>query len=441
MAQFFKASRPRQDSGKPRQFIIDKLDHQGRGIAREKGKPVFIEGALPGEQVSAKISENKKNYSSARLIKVLTPSELRIPPACPHYGVCGGCNLQHLDGQAQLAQKQQSLVELFARFADTQPESWADSITGSEWGYRRAARFGLQYNKNNKRLGMGFRGKASNTLVDQKVCPVLEPKLESLIDPLKQVLQGLKSKAHLGHCELVLSAQGPVVSLRHLKPLADQDRQSLLTFAQSQQIKMVLLPDSLTQKVLHGEAQSSYWVKDTEIKFAPGDFIQVNNTINEAMVSQALDWLCLEKTDRVLDLFCGLGNFSLPLGKRAGSVVGVEGVEAMVERARLNALNAGLENVEFFHADLSADFTRESWASQPFDKVLLDPARAGALNSMPYLAKLKARKLVYVSCNAATLARDSKELLAQGYKLKRLGLMDMFPHTSHMESMALFELT
>ncbi len=288
---------------------------------------------------------------------------------------------------------------------------------------------------------MGFRRALSNDLIAQQVCPVLLPQLECLIVPLKALLNTLQSRMDLGHVELMYADQGVVILLRHLKALPASDRQLIEQFCQSQQINF-FAQDSQQQLVcLSGSEQLSYQLSewDCTLHFSPNDFLQVNSKVNRKMVAQALNWLALTADDVVLDLFCGLGNFTLPIAKTAAQVVGVEGVQKMVDRATANARVNGLNNVSFYQADLSAaDVSQQAWAEQGFSKVLLDPARAGAFDCMLFIAKLKPSHIVYVSCDPLTLARDSQLLLENGYKLDKLGLLDMFPQTGHMESMALF---
>lgn len=442
MAQFFKASRTKSAKNRILKNVhVEKLDHQGRGIAYFENKPLFIDGGLSGESLDIQILESKKRYSKGLIKKINQASELRIKPSCPHYNECGGCHLQHINHEQQLHIKSEGLLSLFKRFAKQAPEKLAEPVVGEPWGYRRTARFGLQFDKKSKQLKMGFRRALSNDLIEQKVCPVLLPQLESLILPLKALLNSLKSRMDLGHLELICADQGVVVLLRHLKALPKGDVQLIEQFCESQLVNFFAQDSKHSLTCLSGSPQLSYQLKewDCTLNFSPTDFLQVNGRVNEKMVAQALNWLDVKSDDVVLDLFCGLGNFTLPIAKKAAKIVGVEGIRKMVDRATDNAALNRLNNATFYQADLSAaDVAKQEWATQSFNKVLLDPARAGAFDCMLFIVKLKPSHIVYVSCDPVTLARDSQLLLENGYKLDKLGLLDMFPQTGHMESMALF---
>lgn len=442
MAQFFKASP--KNSTKSRiikNVLLEKLDHQGRGIAFFQDKPLFIEGALIGEVVDAQVTESKKRYSKAKITKINQASEYRVTPVCSHFEQCGGCHLQHTAQDNQIKIKESGLVDLFTRFAKHDAISFETAIKGDQWGYRRSARFGVQFNKKTKKVQMGFRRALSNDLIDQQVCPVLKAPLEALIVPLKSLLNTLKGKADLGHVEMIWSDQGAVILLRHLKALTSCDISLIKQFSEKYSINFFSQPSKKEVNCLSGESELSYQLPEwqCELNFSATDFLQVNEDVNQKMVQQALSWLSLTKQDKVLDLFCGLGNFTLPIAKQVESVVGVEGVQKMVDRATHNAHANQITNATFFQADLSAEkLTKQPWATGHFNKVLLDPARAGALESIPFVLSLKPSHIVYVSCDPVTLARDSQLLLEKGYKLDKLGLLDMFPQTGHMESMALF---
>tara|TARA_R110001583_G_scaffold6618_5_gene33599 strand:+ start:29600 stop:30934 length:1335 start_codon:yes stop_codon:yes gene_type:complete len=442
MAQFFKASP--KNSIKSRilkNVLIEKLDHQGRGISFYQNKPIFIEGALIDEILDVQVTESKKRYSKGKITQINQASEFRIVPTCPHYEQCGGCHLQHTTAENQVNIKMLGLQDLFARFAKQMPTQLEAPITSESWGYRRSARFGVQFNRKTKKVMMGFRRALSNDLIDQQVCPVLKGPLENLIQPLKQLLNALQGKADLGHVELIESDQGPVILLRHLKVLSKNDLQLIKLFSEKHLINFFSQPSKTDFVCLNGEKELSYQLPEWQLtlNFSPTDFLQVNESVNQKMVMQAINWLALTKQDKVLDLFCGLGNFTLPIAKQVDSVIGVEGVQKMVDRATQNACSNLINNATFFQADLSAEhLSQQPWASEAFNKVLLDPARAGAFDTMTFILSLKPSHIVYVSCDPVTLARDSQLLLEKGYKLDKLGLLDMFPQTGHMESMALF---
>ncbi|QLE84756.1 23S rRNA (uracil(1939)-C(5))-methyltransferase RlmD [Shewanella sp. Scap07] len=442
MAQFFKAkpNSSKQLSTKLTLEVTD-LDHLGSGIAQHQGKIVFIPGALPTEQVLVQLVEQKKRFSRAKLLKVLRPANARVKPVCRHYQQCGGCDLQHFDLENQRHYKAKALGGLIEKMGQTQALHQSAALIGSELGYRRRARLASHYQKDTQKLTLGFRAKASDKVVSIDQCPVLDERLSVLIAPLTAQLNRLNVKKSLGHVELIAVESGLYIVLRITKPVADKERVKLSEFAAAQNVSMILLGEHAAMSFINGdEVKPFYQLSDgLELSFSPGNFIQVNRDINQAMVTQAIEWLAPKPGERVLDLFCGVGNFSLPLAQTGAEVVGVEGVVEMVEQGRANARHNGIDNVQFFHADLSADISSQPWLGK-VDKMLLDPARAGAFESLQWLKKMKPQRVVYVSCNPASLARDSQPLTEQGYQLTQLGLIDMFPQTHHIEAMALFEL-
>ncbi|OLQ91811.1 23S rRNA (uracil(1939)-C(5))-methyltransferase [Vibrio ponticus] len=436
MARFFQPKKKTQLDTKHQLVTVEKLDHQGVGIAYPSGKPMFIQGALPNEQVVVQLTESKSKFARANLIKVQTSSDERVKAFCPHYHECGGCNLQHLEESAQLKYKQQALSGLMRKFAGQTLELSAP-ITGESLGYRRRARISVMLDKKTRKLQFGFRRKQSKQIVTVTNCPVLDNDLNAMLPELYQLLQGFTRQESIGHVELVKGDNTNVMVLRHLKPLTNKEQQQLESFASQHNAALYLMPQAEQLDLVVGE-EAHYLEAGVTIPFAPNNFIQVNQVVNQKMVAQALAWLELDKQDHVLDLFCGLGNFSLPMAKQVKSVIGVEGVDAMVEKATQNAQLNQIDNVSFYQANLAEDMSTQPWASEKFDKILLDPARAGASGIVEQLSCLGARRVVYVSCNPATLARDSQSLLEQGYQLEKLGMLDMFPHTGHLESMALF---
>ncbi len=436
MARFFQPKKKTQLNTKHQSVQVEKLDHHGAGIAYQNKKPIFIEGALPEEQVLIQLTESKSKFSRANLIKIQKASTQRVEPFCPHYQQCGGCNMQHLSIDDQREYKQHTLSQLMKKFSGQTAQLDAP-ITGDERGYRRRARISLLLDKKSRQLQFGFRKKHSKEIVNVTHCPVLAPELDELLPKLQSLLAGFSHQETLGHVELVKADNTRIIVLRHSKALKDDDNNALVEFANRHQASLYLMPQSDQLNLICGD--SGYYLEaGVEIAFEPNNFIQVNQQVNDSMVKQAIDWLALSSQDRVLDLFCGLGNFSLPIAQQVASVVGVEGVDAMVEKAAANAARNGLSNAQFYQANLEQDFSGQIWAGEKFDKVLLDPARAGASGIVDQLSALGAERVVYVSCNPATLARDSQSLLSQGFKLEKLGMLDMFPHTSHLESMALF---
>lgn len=438
MAQFFK---PQKKSTQPQriEFTIDSLDHHCVGVGRHQGKAIFVEGALPGERIQARIIDDKKHYAHGALQQVLTPAANRIAPFCDHYRECGGCSAQHLGEADQQAVKEAGLVSLFERLGNIQAPVLDPVLTGESRAYRRVCRLAIKFDKNGRCTRVGFRRRQSNDLVEIAGCPVLAAPLSALIAPLRDCLNRLKSQRELGHAELIQAEQGIVMLLRHTGRPNEADRALLIEFAQAQGIDLYLQAADERIEPLHQQFALDYTLDGLSLAFAPGDFIQVNGPINQRMVEQALAWLGATRDDKVLDLFCGIGNFTLPLARQAREVVGVEGELAMVARAEENARRNGITNARFYKADLSGDIVGMSWAREGFDLVLLDPARPGALEVMSHVVALAPKRVVYVSCNPVTLARDSRVLVQGGYRLTRLGMLDMFPHTGHLESMALFE--
>ncbi|WP_446028749.1 23S rRNA (uracil(1939)-C(5))-methyltransferase RlmD [Lelliottia amnigena] len=431
MAQFYSAKR----RVTTRQIITVEatdLDPFGQGVARHNGKALFIAGLLPNERAEVTLTEDKSKYSRGQVKRRLNDSPERVAPRCPHFGVCGGCQQQHASVALQQSSKSTALARLMKHDVN-------EIIAGQPWGYRRRARLSLSYKPKTQKLAMGFRKAASNDIVDVKQCPVLVPHLEALLPHLRNCLSDLQGVRALGHVELVLADNGPLMVLRHTAPLSAQDREKLERFSHSHELTLFLAPQSEILERVSGDAP--WYLSDgLRLTFSPRDFIQVNDGVNQQMVAKAIEWLDVQPDDRVLDLFCGMGNFTLPLAQRAASVVGVEGVNALVEKGQQNARHNTLENVTFFHENLEEDVTQQPWAKHGFDKILLDPARAGASGVMQHIIKLAPKRVVYVSCNPATLARDSEALLSAGYQIQRLAMLDMFPHTGHLESMVLFQL-
>ncbi|MGF1826720.1 23S rRNA (uracil(1939)-C(5))-methyltransferase RlmD [Vibrio splendidus] len=436
MARFFQPKKKTQLETKHQSVLVERMDHNGAGIAYQKNKPVFIDGALPGEQVVIQLTESKSKFSRAKLIKLLKPSELRLKPFCKHFNQCGGCHLQHLGYASQVEHKSQSLTHLMSQYQTANTEV-VEPIVGDETGYRRRARISLFVDKKTQQLQFGFRKKQSKQIENITDCAVLDPRLNVLLPKLKSLLNTFSNLTSLGHVELVLGDTGSVMVLRHLKPLVEKDEQALIALAKAEGATLYTMPETDKLVRLVGDAPA-YSETGVTLPFEPNHFIQVNQKVNQQMVAQAIEWLEPQADERVLDLFCGLGNFSLPIAQQSAFVVGVEGVDEMVQQATSNATLNQLSNTEFYQANLEEELSSQPWAKERFDKILLDPARAGASGIVDQISGLGAKRVVYVSCNPATLARDSESLEKQGYQLAKLGMLDMFPHTSHLESMALF---
>ena len=427
---------------------IEKLSHDGRGIARIEGKTTFVDGALAGESVEFRYVKCHGRYDEAVVVRVLEPSRERVTPRCQHADVCGGCSLQHLSTEAQVSLKQSVLVEQLTHFGDLKPKHVVEPIKGPSEGYRRKARLAIKHGSSGSCI-IGFRAKNSARVVPITHCTVLSDSLNTLIPELQVLVSGLQQSAVISHVDLTQGDRVTVLTFRHLKPLIDSDFQSLLTFCQQRQFHLYLQPDNAAS--IHrvwpddDHEQLSYSFehiglqKTVDIQFSPNDFIQVNGENNRKLVAQAIDFLDLNENDRVLDLFCGIGNFTLPMATLVSKVVGVEGSDHMVVRAKQNASNNMLSNIDFHSADLTQTLDGQPWSYDGFTKILIDPPRAGAFDIIKNISHFSPEKIVYVSCNPATLARDAGELVQQGYKMARVGVVDMFPHTTHVESIALFE--
>lgn len=423
---------------------VTKLGHDGRGIAHHDGKIVFVDGALADEVVEAKVTLIRSKYDEANTINVIKASPLRVQPLCKHFGVCGGCSLQHIDAQAQIELKQQVLAEQFQHFGHLQPQQWLAPLGHHQAGYRRKARFGVRFVIKKDSLLLGFREKGSNYLAELESCAVMDPRLGQSIMPLRELIGGLVGKDDIPQVEVAAGDDRVALIFRHMQPLVDEDVQALVSFCQQHDWQCYLQPsgyDSVHRVYpVEGEDRLHYAMPDfgLTMRFYPLDFTQVNAEINQKMVKLALELLNPQPNERVLDLFCGLGNFTLPLATKAQYVIGVEGSEAMVQRGYENARFNQLSNVDFYAQDLTADFSQQAWAKEGFDALLIDPPRSGALEVVKYLPNFGAKRIVYVSCNPATLARDAGELAKAGYTLVKAGVMDMFTHTAHVESIALF---
>lgn len=430
---------PQVPVGKKQRLDIERLAGDGRGIAFHEGRTWFVSGALAGEAVEARVLNARGKVVEARLERVLQASPERREAPCRHYSRCGGCTLQHLPHEAQLALKQRTLAEQLQRVAGVQPDAWAPPLSGPAFGYRRRARVAVRWDVKARELHVGFRAEASQDIIAIDDCPVLVQPLQSILRHLPTVLRSLEKPQALGHVEL-FSGSAEALLVRHVAPLPAQDLARLQAFCEQANAQLWLQgegePAPVEPAAPLGFALAPWQL---ELAWRPGDFVQVNAQVNTAMIEQALAWLAPQADERVLDLFCGLGNFALPLARLAREVVAVEGVQAMVDRAAANARNNNVHNARFFQTDLSQPLAGTGWAAEGFSAVLLDPPRDGAYEVVQGIARLKASRLVYVSCNPATLARDAQVLAGQGYRLTRAGILDMFPQTAHVEAMALFE--
>ncbi|MHB8424104.1 MAG: 23S rRNA (uracil(1939)-C(5))-methyltransferase RlmD [Gammaproteobacteria bacterium] len=422
---------------------VEGLSHDGRGIARLDGKTVFIEGALPGEEISFRYLRRRRAYDEAQVLEIHRASPHRVEPRCSHFATCGGCAMQHLMPTAQLAIKQQALLDNLRRIGHVQPAEVLPPLTAPVWGYRRRARLSVRHVPAEGRVLIGFVGKNTPHVTDTRRCETLDPRVGELILPLAELLNTLSIADRIPQIEAAVDEVATVLVLRLLSGPSDADRKKLSDFERKHSVYLYLQPGSAeTAEPLSGDRVTlSYrlveW--DVQIAFEPGDFIQVNSEINRQLVKRAIELLQVESRHQVLDLFCGLGNFTLPLARLAESVTDVEGEEGLVKRARANAQRNALNNVSFYQADLFADQSRAIWLRQPYDRLLLDPPRTGAHEILDQLGESGPPRIVYVSCHPATLARDAGTLVhARRYRLLAAGVLDMFPHTAHVESMAVF---
>ena len=422
---------------------IESLGHDGRGVTHLDGKAVFIDGALPGEVVSFEYLTTRKKFDEGRVLEVQQASPDRVEPGCQHFGLCGGCTLQHMDATAQIQAKQQVLLDNLKHIGNVVPEAVLDPLTGPVWGYRTKARLGAKFVIKKDRLLVGFREKRNPYVADLSRCEVLHPSVGERFQELIEVIGALEAKARIPQVEVSVSEGTTALVFRHLDPLCESDLDTLKQFAIDQDIHVYLQPGGPDTIFPFWPEQSilSYHLPEQgiEIRFQPTDFTQVNTDINQQMVRRVLEMLELDQQDRVLDLFCGLGNFTLPMAQQARTVTGVEGDAGLVSRARENAVLNNIENVSFHAADLAVDAPDVAWAGGNYNKVLLDPPRCGAAEVMNTLGNIRPQLIVYVSCHPGSLARDAGTLVNEmGYKLRSAGVMDMFPHTSHVESIALF---
>jgi 23S rRNA (uracil1939-C5)-methyltransferase len=449
VAKIFKAAPKSSNVGQNSTVTISRLDFNGCGVASYKNKSIFIDGTLPNETVIAKIFEQKSKYFRGKLLEVVTPSEKRVDAECQHFLKCGGCDLQHLVIDEQLSFKQQKVIELFARNNivlkaenDDQKQAllWQETLSGESWHYRRKARIGVQYNKAGQ-VTVGFRQRGSNQLVSIKKCMVLNEHLSEIFNPLRKLLDKLSGHNSVGHVEVIFTDVVTVI-VRQLVTLSEQDKVYWMAFSESHHCQIMFdYGDKITPITRYEPLTYSLNCQDektTNIHFSADDFIQVNHDVNTQMVNQAIDWLALDEKDKVLDLFCGLGNFSLPIAQLVESVTGIEGVDKMVEQAKSNAIENSIQNTQFYQADLNSDWSSHLWATEHYDKALLDPARAGAYQAIEQLVKFNIQTLLYVSCDPTSLAKDSALLLSHGYKIDKISLIDMFSQTKHIETMVLF---
>jgi 23S rRNA (uracil1939-C5)-methyltransferase len=436
-------SRRAKIAAEPEQGTVAALTHEGEGIIRE-GKTVFVGGALPGEVIRFRRLRRHRGHDEGQLLEVIDPSADRVDPRCPHFGVCGGCALQHLAADRQIEVKERDLRDALERVAKVTAQTWLPPLRGPQWGYRRRARLGARHVLKKGRVIVGFRERLAPYIAALDHCDVLSPPVGALITPLSALLTGLASRDFIPQIEVSVAENTTALVLRVLRTLPEEDLAALREFAQRHAVRLYLQTGGLNSVVPLETGIELEPLKyslpefDVTFEFAPTDFIQVNAALNAAMVSRVVTLLELTAADRVLDLYCGLGNFTLPLARRAGAVLGIEGDAALVARARHNAVMNGLTNTQFVAADLTQALPLNApYLAPGFSHVVLDPPRAGALDVMPTIAHLAPRKVAYISCHPGSLARDIAVLVHEfGFVLRAAGVLDMFPHTAHVESLA-----
>lgn len=428
----------------PNKALITSLTHDGRGVAYVDGKAVFIDEALPGEEVEFLYTEIRKDYAEGKITQLFNRAEARAEPLCPHYGVCGGCSFQHVKPEQQILIKQELLLEQFKRIGKVETQELWEPLVGPHWGYRRKARMGVKYVAKKDRVLVGFRERRHPYLAEIDSCRVMHPLIGTKLIELGEMIAGLSIREKIPQIEVAIGDSQCVLAIRVLAPPTTEDIEKMRQFGHRHGVSLCLQakgPDTIAP--LPGEAEiiPRYALPNqgVEFKFRPAMFTQVNYEINRLMIDRVLQTLDLQPTDSVLDLFCGLGNFTLPMAKQAGAVVGVEGDAPLIKHAQENARLNNIGNVEFHAADLSKDLGSPAWARRQYDKILLDPSRAGASEVLSYVKTWQPQRIVYVSCNPSTLARDAGILAHElGYRLIKAGVMDMFPQTAHVESIALF---
>ena len=429
------------------QAEIESLSHDGRGVARVDGKVFFIEGGLQGELVRFRRGRRKRSFETGRVTEILRGSPHRASPPCHYFGVCGGCALQHLDPIMQVAAKQRQLMDNFHRIARISPDTWLEPLTGPTRGYRRKARLGIRFVPKKGGVLIGFRERNKSYITPLDYCYVLDSRVSDLLPALKLVVENLSCFDRVPQIEVAVGENAVSLVFRHLEEFTEEDLGALRRFADQHDVQVFLQPGGLdsiyplspvTPKPLFYNLPRH----DVRIQFESTDFIQVNADLNRALVDLVVDRVDPGPNETVLDLFCGLGNFTLPLARRARAILGVEGEPVLVDRARENGRNNDISNAEFYVADLFAEDPEGAWLDSTYDKILLDPPRSGAMEVIKRMERLDPRRVVYVSCNPATLARDAEFMVHDlEFRLTAAGVIDMFPHTNHVESIAVFDRT
>ena len=427
---------------------IHDLSHDGRGVGRYEDKVTFVHGALPGERVHARLRGRNRKFDEATTLSVEQASADRVEPKCSWFGYCGGCALQHLSHNAQLRWKQSRLAENFRRIGQVEPARWLEPISADPWFYRRRARLSARLVPGKGRVLVGFREIGGRYVADIEHCSILDPAFAERLLSLSELIGQLSIPDRIAQIECAAGDDSAAIVLRHLEPLTEQDHAQLIEWSTNntvhdQPIAIYLQPKGPdTVHRLTPEKHELCYRLDRyglELEFHPQHFIQINAAVNRALIDRALELMQPQPDEHLLDLFCGLGNFSLPLATQAGQVTGIELEPALIQAAVNNAERNRLSNTQFTAADLTQDVDQLVFMKKDYAGVLIDPPRSGAAEILPLIAATKAARLVYVSCDPATLARDAGTLVQEhGYRLEAAGIADMFPHTAHVESIALF---
>ena len=425
---------------------VANLSHDGRGIAQIDGKTTFLQGALPNETVVFQYDKIRSRYDEGHVIDVIHASPERAQPRCAHVDMCGGCSLQHMTSEAQIIYKQNAFLELLEHQAGIQPHELLPPLTGKPWAYRHKARLSVKYMSKKNKVLVGFREKNGRYVANLDRCEILADVIGSNIDAFSQLFYTLKARSDIAQMEVAVDDDKAAIIIRHLKPLEPDDLEKCRQFANTHTLQLYLQPGGPDSVHLDWPSDNQPLLRyslpkyDLSLQFHPTQFIQINSEINQKMIAQALDLLNCQRHEHVLDLFCGIGNFSLPIATQCAKVVGVEGSLNTVNQAIANAELNQISNAEFYCTDLFEPPYNKNWSGQFFDKIVLDPPRTGAKELITLIPQWKAQCVVYISCNPATLARDAKLFAENGYRLEKAGIMDMFPHTRHVETIALFTL-
>ena len=422
---------------------VNGFSHDGRGIGDIKGKKIFLFNALPNEVVKFKYKKQRSRFAEGDVFEVLeNPSEIRVDPNCNHFIECGGCQIQHLNYSSQVQLKEKILLEILTS-QGLKPNTLLPSLLGKPWNYRRKARLSVKYDEKRNKTLLGFRERSSHSVSAISHCSILEAKIADKLEMMNEVIDTLTIRSYIPQIELSITEKDSVIILRHLQPLTEDDKKKLITFCQYNDLTLFLQPNSIHNLELLYPKDKDLdfcYVLENNIKlnFQPLQFIQVNAVVNQKMVNHALALLNLKEEDEVLDLFCGIGNFSLPIALKTKKVVGIELDSVAVSQAKENATSNKIFNTEFYCNDLFSNLWQPNWNNKIYNKIVLDPPRSGAMEICQAIQRWKPSVILYISCNPATLARDSTILVDKGYQLDKLTMIDMFPQTKHIEAMALF---